>query len=165
MKRTCYFSAGALAVGIFLLYQTGSIKNLWKEPMGTRVYPTAAVLLLILSALWNLVKNVRRYKAAGKAEQEKTEREKLGQGSCAPVWLVALLSLMYVMGLQWIGFYTATFVFVLLLTASIAYYTDRQTWKKKFLHLGVPLVFCMMILLKLAVGAMHIYLPSNGLLW
>ncbi len=94
MKRTCYFSAGALTVGIFLLYQTGSIKNLWKEPMGTRVYPTAAVLLLILSALWNLVKNVRRYKAAGKAEKEKMEREKLGQGSCAPVWLVALLSLM-----------------------------------------------------------------------
>ena len=141
--------------------------------MGPAVFPRVLSVLLILVAGGELIQEILagRRERREKGSAEKGEEPPSGQRALAAnravvsVGYMAALSLLYVFGLAFIGFYVSTAVYVLAAVGGLCYFSERETWLKRTLKIGIPMALIILGVLAFAHRYMHIYFPSKGILW
>lgn len=141
--------------------------------MGPAIFPRILSCLLVLAAGAEAIKeHVDWRKVTGSEEATKGKRAPrelfksfLDNQASVCVFSLAALSLLYVFGLAYIGFYVSTSVYILVSVAMLCYFTEKETWHKNCLRIGIPMMLIILGLLAAAHKYMHIYFPSKGILW
>lgn len=176
MRKSVIFSAACVILGLALLLESVKIRPLWAEPMGPAVFPRVLSCLLVLAAGSELVREIlavrreRKGKRSGEnGRDRRSAREMLGilleNRAVVSVGYMAVLSLAYVFGLAYIGFYVSTSVYVLASVGGLCYFSERETWLKRTLRIGIPMALIILGVLAFSHRYMHIYFPSKGILW
>lgn len=141
--------------------------------MGPAVFPRILSFLLVIAAGAEAIKEYvgwRKAQAREEAIKEKRSPRELlrrffnNQASVC-VFLLAALSMLYVFGLAYIGFHVSTAFYTLASVAMLCYFTEKETWLKSFVRIGIPMMLIILGVLAAAHKYMHIYFPSKGILW
>lgn len=165
MNRAFVFSCGALALGAALLTQALKIQALWVEPMGPRMFPLAASILMIAAAAGNCLSEWRKVRcAAAEQKQDAGSAQAAQNRPRTPLW-VGLLAVIYILGLTCVGYFVSTFLFVFATAGFIAYHSDRATFRRALLTKALPIAVGLLLVLLFGAQYLHIYLPRGGFLW
>jgi putative tricarboxylic transport membrane protein len=127
---------------IFLIYTTRYPLDSWENP-GPAVFPLILGGILLILALWRLI---RAFLAPAASDRKREMGSKVSalkaflhenQGEAKVLTLTALLVL-YILMMQWIGFFVSTFLLVILSSRLM----ERKDWGRPIvLSVGVSL-FC-----------------------
>jgi hypothetical protein len=101
---------------IFLIYTARYPLETWDSP-GPAVFPLLLGGVLLLLAAWQLIRALLAPKTPGRGRGLTIDLLKAcfrdGQGEAKVLYLTAML-ILYLLMMQWIGFFTSTFVLVVL---------------------------------------------------
>lgn len=174
MQKPIVFSSMCVCLGAALLLESAKIRPLWSEPMGPAVFPRVLACLLILAAGGELVLELlaARKEAArqgvpprgGASRLRGLFRAEDGRTLLA-VGYMAAISLLYIFGLAYIGFYVSTAIYILASVGGLCYFSQPEAWLKKALKISIPMLLLILGALAAAHRYMHIYFPSKGILW
>lgn len=173
MRKSRIFSCVCFILGIMLLIASTKIRALWQEPMGPAVFPYILSSLLILSSAISIGHDFYLEKKNKKESKENETNEcknddsteDTSRSSGKSVIFVAVSAFLYVLGLTYIGFYVSTFIYVIVTIGGLSYFHDKSSYIKKTVTIGIPMAVVFVIVFMLAHKYMHIYFPSNGILW
>lgn len=168
MRKSMLFALIFLILGIVLFIQAQQIEALWEEPMGPEAYPKIIAVLIIAASAMNIFtefRSVRRKQAPIAEENKEASETGKKKAEFLPVTCIAILGALYVLGLNYVGFYTSTLLFCIMTMGTISYFTNPESIKKELITRNLPISIGIIVVLYVAANVMHIYLPQGGFLW
>jgi putative tricarboxylic transport membrane protein len=129
----------------FLIYTTRYPFDSWENP-GPAVFPLILGGILLILALWQLIRAFLAPKAPGRGGEKGSKVKALkvflheNQGEARVLILTSLL-ILYILMMQWIGFFVSTFLLVILSSRLM----EAKDWSRPIvLSVGVSL-FCYLL--------------------
>jgi hypothetical protein len=167
MNKSMAFPFIILLLGITLFIKSLEIKGIMEEPMGPESFPQVVALLIIAAALVNIFIEWRNGRKNNLLRSEKQEGKWAANKkvSYLPPLCIGILGFLYVLGLDYLGFYSSTFLFALAVPSTISYFKDPASVSKTLITRSLPISIGILFVLYMAVTFMHIYLPEGGILW
>lgn len=176
MRKSIIFSFACLVMSIVLFFASGEIKSLWEEPMNPSVFPYVMSALLFFASVADLIIELFHFFKEEKAKINnmtnsmfsffrRTKKGDPKSDSGYSALYVAFLSLLYVFGLTFVGFYVSSAVYILAIVGGLCFFAGGETWIKRALTIGITMSVVIICILAFANEYMHIYFPSKGILW
>lgn len=167
MYKRVGFAVISVVVGFFMFFEAITIKSVWREPLHPKTYPMVMSLLLIFAGLLNIVFGIRYNRKQKTAQQENTEptlAESSQKDPFAP-WVVLGLSVVYVLLISLLGFYSSTLFFLFCIMVVLGYLGQSEGPLKKKLSMYLLFSVVLTAVLYFAFQFLRIYLPRGGLLF
>lgn len=128
--------------------------------MGPDLYPRIVSILITITSFLNIISEL--YRLFNKVPDTDGDQSTINWKS---VGLIIIAGICYALGLQYLGFFSSTFLFVVIVIGVISYFQDKANWRKIILIKGFPTALGIVIVLLLMKVFLHIYLPDKALLW
>lgn len=167
MTKRLMFGIASMVFGLFLFFEAGSIEAVWKEPLHPKMYPMVVAGLMVVASVVNIgfaiVDIIRNRKSEAGFSEFGAQENDQGKVKAAP-WSVLLLSFLYIMGIQLLGFYSSTLLYTFLLMLLLAHLGNIEQPTKTSVTRYLPFCIALVVVLYLAIEQLRVYLPGGGVL-